>query len=125
MAEPTAIKVTLLAALAAAIGPLAAEYSFILAAAVFGGFVGLSVRQTRLPSSLLWIGHITAGAGLALLVTPLAAMVAVGMMPAGWAITTDVLLPVVAGAVGVWWHPMLTKILPGMFKRKFGGEDKP
>lgn len=107
--------------LAGLIGPVAAEYSVILAAAVFGGIVGLSMRTPALPGIIQPVRHVATGIGLALLVTPLGAVVAIGMLPVAWSITTDLVLPVVSVGVGMWWHPMLTKFLPALLQRKYGG----
>lgn len=120
VAEPASTKVTVLAALVALMGPLAAEYSLILAAALVGGFVSLSLRDEPLPGWLRPLWHVMAGSALALLVTPLGAVVAIGVLPTAWALSVDLVLPVVALAVGMWWHIALTKWLPALIGRKVG-----
>lgn len=120
MAEPASTKVTVLAALVALMGPLAAEYSLILAGALVGGFVGLSLRNDPLPGWLRPLWHVMVGSALALIVTPLGALVAIGVLPASWALTIDVVLPVVALSVGMWWHIALTRWLPALINRKVG-----
>jgi hypothetical protein len=117
VAEPTSTKVTLFAALAAIVGPLAAEYSLILAGALVGGFVGLSIRHAPLPGWIRPLGHVLAGVGLSLLVTPMGALVAFGLLPSAWALSVDVLLPVVSLAVAMFWHPAVTRWLPGIVGR--------
>lgn len=120
MAEPTASKVTLMAALAALVGPLAAEYSVILAGALVGGLLSLSLREQPLLGIVRPLGHVVAGVALALLVAPLGVAVAVSLAPADWALPADLMLPVVALAVGVYWHRALTEWAPGIVERVLG-----
>lgn len=117
MADAASSKVTLLAALAAVLGPLAAEYSLILAAALMGGFIGLWLRADRLDGILRSLGHVLAGAGLAMIVTPAGALVALHLAPDSWALSVDVLLPIVAAAVAIWWRPALSDWLPGLVQK--------
>lgn len=118
MAEPTVAKVTLLAALAGVIGPLAAEYSFILAGALVGGMASLSMNGRQLPGFWRPTRHVATGVGLALLVTPLGAVIAANVLPRDWAIPADALLPWVALAVGAWWHKALSRWLPALLEKK-------
>lgn len=117
MAEPTAGKVTLFAALAALVGPLAAEYSLILAGALVGGFAGLSIRTEPLPGWWAPMRHVLLGVLLALLLTPAGASVAMWALPAGLALSVDSALPVVALAIGAGWHRALTDWGPSLITR--------
>jgi hypothetical protein len=124
VAEPVSVaKVTILTALAGIVGPLAAEYSLVLAGAVVGGIVGLSIRTTPLPGLLRPMGHVATGVALALLTTPMASAVASRALPDAWAITAEILLPGVAVATGVFWHRALATWLPGWIGRRAGGTD--
>lgn len=118
MAEPASTKVTLLAALAVILGPLAAQYSLILAAGLIGGFVGLSLRDAPLPGWWRPVAHVLAGAGLALVVTPMGAALAVHVSPKTWELELDLVLPVVALGVAIWWHPAVTRWVPGLVVKK-------
>lgn len=117
MAEPTAAKVTLFAALAALVGPLAAEYSLILAGALVGAFAGLSMRTEPLPGWWAPLRHVSLGVLLALLLTPAGAAVAMWALPAGIALSIDAALPVVALAIGGGWHRALTDWGPALITR--------
>lgn len=118
MAEPASTKVTLLAALAVILGPLAAQYSLILAAGLIGGFVGLSLREAPLPGWWRPVAHVLAGSGLALVVTPMGAALALHASPKTWELELDLVLPVVALAVAIWWHPAVTRWVPGLVGKK-------
>lgn len=117
MAEPTAGKVTLFAALAALVGPLAAEYSLILAGALVGGFAGLSIRAEPLPGWLAPMRHVLMGVMLALLLTPAGAAVAMWALPAGLALSVDAVLPIVSLAIGAGWHRALAEWGPALLAR--------
>ena len=117
MAEPTAAKVTLFAALAALVGPLAAEYSLILAGALVGGFAGLSIRNAPLPGWWAPLRHVLMGVLLALILTPVGASAALWALPVGLALTVDAALPVVALAIAVGWHRALTDWGPALIGR--------
>jgi hypothetical protein len=127
MAEPATTKVTLLAALAVILGPLAAQYSLILAAGLIGGFVGLSLRDKPLPGWWRPAGHVLAGSALALVVTPMGAALAIHASPKTWELELDLVLPVVALAVAIWWHPAVTRWVPGLVGKKadLPSEEKP
>lgn len=128
MAEPTAGKVTLFAALAALVGPLAAEYSLILAGALVGGFAGLSIRTAPLPGWWAPLRHVLLGVLLSLVLTPTGAAVAQWALPTGLALSVDALLPIVALAIGAFWHRTLTDWGPAVLgrwvnaKRDSGGQ---
>ena len=114
MADPASQKVTLLAALAAVVGPLVAEYSVILFVAIVGGFIGLSVRAMPLPGIVRPLLHVLSGAALAAFVVPAAVLVVLAYVPTSWALTVDLALPVVALAVAIWWHPAITEWAPAV-----------
>lgn len=124
MAEPTAGKVTVFAALTALVGPLAAEYSLILAGALVGGFAGLSIRATPLPGWWAPLRHLLLGVALSLLITPAGATVAMWALPSGLALTIDALLPIVSLAIGAFWHRGLTDWAPALLARLSGGRGK-
>lgn len=117
MAEPTATKVTVFAALASLVGPLAAEYSLILAGALIGGFVGLSLRSQPLPGWWRPLQHTGLGVLLALVLTPVGATVAQWALPEGLAVSIDALLPVVSCGIAAYWHQALTAWAPGLLSR--------
>lgn len=124
MAEPaTVAKVTLMAAMAGVIGPLAAEYSLVLAGAVVGGIVGLSIRATPLPGFLRPLGHVVTGVSLALMTAPMLALLGARVLPDAWDITGDILLPGIAVATGVFWHRALASWLPAWIGRQTGNRD--
>ena len=120
VAEPATTKVTLLAALAVIQGPLAAQYSLILAAGLIGGFVGLSLRDKPLPGWWRPVAHVMAGSALALVVTPMGAAIALHVAPKTWELELDLVLPVVALSVAIWWHPAVSKWFPGVIGKKAG-----
>lgn len=125
MADPTAAKLTLMAALAALVGPLAAEYSLTLAGALVGGFAGLSIRAEKLPGWWAPTRHVVMGVLLALLLTPAGAAVALWALPEGMAMPVESVLPIVAGAIGVWWHRALTEWAPRLADKLIGrGSDQ-
>lgn len=117
MAEPTAGKVTLFAALAALVGPLAAEYSLILAGALVGGFAGLSIRTEPLPGWWAPMRHVLLGVLLALLLTPAGASVAIWALPTGLALSVDAVLPIVSLGIGAGWHLALTEWGPALIAK--------
>ena len=124
MAEPaTAVKMTLMAAMAGVVGPLAAEYSLVLAGAVVGGIVSLSIRATPLPGFVRPLWHVVTGVSLALMTSPMFAAVGARVLPDTWAITGDVLLPGIAVATGVFWHRALATWLPAWIGRRAGSDD--
>jgi hypothetical protein len=120
VAEPTVAKVTLLAALAGVIGPLAAEYSFILAGALVGGMASLSMAELKLPGFWRPTRHVMTGTAMALLITPLGALVVSKAMPGDWAITADALLPWVAMLIGAFWHRAMARWIPGFLDKRLG-----
>lgn len=122
MAEPTVSKVTLFAAIAALVGPLAAEYSLILAGALVGGFAGLSIRATPLPGWWAPLRHVVMGVMLALVLTPTGAAVAVWALPIGMALSIDALLPIVALGIAAFWHRALSDWGPALLQRWVGSK---
>lgn len=118
MADPASVKVTLFAALAVTVGPLAAEYSLILAGALVGAYAGLSMRAAPLPGWFAPLAHVMTGVGMALLVTPAGAAVALWLLPATLALSVEAVLPVVALGVGAFWHPAL-RFGPGLLRQRF------
>jgi len=124
MAEPTAAKVTLFAAIAALVGPLAAEYSLILAGALVGGFAGLSIRAAPLPGILGPLRHVLMGVMLALLLTPAGAAVAQWALPATLALSVDALLPIVALGIGACWHKAMAEWMPRLLARWVGSGEQ-
>ena len=105
---------TLLAALAAILDPLVAEYSIILFVAIVGGFIGLSVRPVPLQGIVRPLLHVLSGAALAAFVVPAAVLVVLAYSPTSWALSVDLALPVVALAVAIWWHPAITDWAPAL-----------
>lgn len=122
MADPTSVKVTLFAALAVTVGPLAAEYSLILAGALVGAYASLSMRETPLPGWIAPIAHVMMGVMMALLITPAGAAVALWALPAGLALSIESVLPIVALGIGAFWHPAL-RFGPGMLRKWFGQQE--
>lgn len=123
MTEPIASKVTLLLALSTMLGQAGAEYTLILAAALIGGFAGLSLREEPLPGLLRPFLFVALGTGLAAVVVPAAVAVVLAMMPSTWALRVDTTLPVVSLAVGIWWAPALRavdKAIPKLVERLLG-----
>lgn len=120
MAEPTTVaaKVTAVALLAGYLGPIAAEYSFVLVGAAVGGVVSLSLLATPIASVARRFGHVASGVGVALFTTPMVAAIASNALPVAWSITGDVLLPGVALGTGIFWHRALSDWLPGWLGRK-------
>ena len=112
-----------MAAMAGIVGPLAAEYSLVLAGAVVGGIVGLSIRATPLPGFVRPLGHVTTGIALALMTAPMFAALGSSALPVAWEITGDILLPGIAVATGIFWHRALSSWLPGWINRQAGGRD--
>ena len=124
MAEPAlTVKMTIVAAMAAVVGPLVAEYTLVMAGALVGGIVGLSIRATPLPGLLRPIGHVVTGVSLALMTTPMLAAMGAHALPNAWAITGDILLPGIAVATGVFWHRALSTWLPSWIGRRAGSRD--
>jgi len=123
MAEPTVGKLTVLAALAATLGPVWGEYAYILAAAFIGGYAGLSLYPERKTGIVRPTVHVLTGIGLALMLTPAGAVIASNIVPATWSFTVDLALPVVAVAIGAFWHPAITRWLPAIFNRKSEDRD--
>jgi hypothetical protein len=117
MAEPATTKLTAMAALAAFIGPMAAEYSLILAGALVGGIISLSLRKDPWPGRWMPFGHALTGVLTALVVTPLGALVADRLAPSGWELPSDLLLPVIALGIAAYWHRAATEWLPDRLKR--------
>ena len=125
MAAAEVKSVTLYAVLSSVLGSVAAEYSLILAAALVGGFAGLSIRTEKLPGWWAPTRHVVMGVLLALLLTPAGAAVALWALPEGMALPVESVLPIVAGAIGVWWHRALTEWAPRLADKLIGrGSDQ-
>lgn len=124
MAEPVAVKVTLLAAIAAFVGPTAAENGLVMAAGLIGAFGGLSMRQPPLEGLLKPIGHVFLGGSFALFGAPLGIALVLKLAPAAWALEFDAVLPFVALCIGIWWHPAITRWVPSLVSKRTG-EVKP
>ena len=122
MADPTSLKVTLFAALAVTVGPLAAEYSLILAGAVVGAYAGLSMREIPLSGWAAPLAHIMMGVMMALLITPAGAAVALWALPDNLALPIEALLPIVAMGIGAFWHPAL-RFGPIVLRKWFGQQE--
>jgi hypothetical protein len=120
MAEPTVGKVSALALLAATLGPVWGEYAFILAGAFIGGYAGLSLYPERKDGFTKPLVHVLTGIGLALMLTPAGAVIASNALPQAWKFTADLALPVIAVAIGAFWHPALTRWIPALFNRTTG-----
>lgn len=125
MAEPTAVKVTLLAAIAAFVGPTAAEHGLVVAAGLMGAFGGLSLRQPPLPGFFRPAGHVFIGGAFALFGAPLGIALVLKLAPAAWALEFDSVLPFVALCIGIWWHPAITRWVPGLVGKRTGETKAP
>lgn len=122
MADPVSVKVTLLAALTMTVGPLAAEYSLILAGALVGAYASLSLCEKPLPGWLAPTVHFLMGVVMALLITPAGAVVALWALPADLALPIEAVLPIVAVGAGAFWHPAL-RFGPGVLRKWLGPQE--
>lgn len=116
MAEPatTTVKVTLLAALAAVVGPLAAQYSLILAGAVVGAIASVSMADPddfATAGAAVWHGALSVF--VALVATPFGVWIATAWSSKqGEGLAADALWALVAFAISGAWLRFLQRFAP-------------